>query len=157
MPRTSAGLLVYRRAPRGLQVLLVHPGGPFWAKKDLGAWTIPKGEVAPDEELLATAKREFREELGLDPPEAPYYALEPIKQKGGKIVHAWAVEGDVDTTCIKSNVASIEWPYKSGKQMQIPEIDRAEFFDLPTARAKMNAAQAAFVDELARLVGRDQR
>jgi predicted NUDIX family NTP pyrophosphohydrolase len=131
-----------------LEVLLVHPGGPFWAKKDAGAWTIPKGEAEPDEDLLATAKREFKEEIGTDPPAGPYRALVPVKQKAGKIVHAWAVEGDMDTANIRSNSFTIEWPPRSGKQLQVPEIDRAEFFDLPAARSKINPAQVAFIEEL---------
>jgi predicted NUDIX family NTP pyrophosphohydrolase len=153
MPRISAGLLMYRRRPQGLEVLLVHPGGPFWARKDAGAWTIPKGEAEPDEDLLATAKREFEEEIGLDPPAGPFHPLNPVKQKAGKLVHGWAVEGEFDATKITPNSFTIEWPPRSGKRIQVPEIDRAEFFDLATAREKINPAQVAFLDELVGIVG----
>jgi predicted NUDIX family NTP pyrophosphohydrolase len=151
MPRISAGLLMYRRRPEGLQVLLVHPGGPFWKNKDAGAWTIPKGETGANEELLDTALREFEEEIGVKPT-GSMTPLTPIKQKAGKIVHAWAVEGDLDTQAVKSNEFRMEWPAKSGKFATFPEIDHAEFFDLPTARTKINSAQVALLDELASIV-----
>jgi predicted NUDIX family NTP pyrophosphohydrolase len=147
MPRTSAGLLMYRRTPAGLEVLLVHPGGPFWSKKNLGAWSIPKGEVEPGEDLLATAQREFKEELSLDPT-PPFHPLGQIKQKAGKIVHAWSFEGDCDPTQCKSNTIRLEWPPKSGKWSTYPEVDRAEFFTLPTAREKINPAQIPFLTQL---------
>ncbi|HEX3356513.1 MAG TPA: NUDIX domain-containing protein [Tepidisphaeraceae bacterium] len=147
MPRTSAGLLLFRHRPTGLQFLLAHPGGPFWKNKDHGVWTIPKGEANPGEDLLAAAQREFAEEIGSSPT-GDFLPLNPITQKSGKIVHAWAIEGDLDTTNIQSNICSIEWPPKSGKQIEIPEIDRAEFFDLPTARLKINPAQTALLDDL---------
>ena len=147
MPKISAGLLMFRRRADGLQVLLVHPGGPLWAKRDDGYWTIPKGEIDPGEELLTAAKREFEEETG-GKASGPFIPLSPVTQKSGKIVHAWAVEGDMDTTLLKSNDFSMEWPKKSGKWKQFPEIDRGEFFDLPAARRKIKAAQAPFLDEL---------
>jgi predicted NUDIX family NTP pyrophosphohydrolase len=151
--RVSAGLLMYRRSPSGLEVLLAHPGGPFFRNKDEGVWTIPKGEVDPGEDdLLATARREFVEELGMRP-EGTFLPLTPIKQKGGKIVHAWAVEGDLDVTKVVSNTFTMEWPPKSGRQVEFPEIDRAEFFDVETAKRKINPAQAALVDELVERLG----
>lgn len=146
MPRTSSGLLLYRKAPT-LQVLLVHPGGPFWTNKDLGAWSIPKGEVQEGEDLLAAAQREFTEELGF-PPTPPFHPLGQIRQKAGKIVHAWAFQGDCDPTQCKSNTYRVEWPPKSGKWASYPEVDRAEFFDLPTAREKINPGQIPFLDAL---------
>ena len=147
MPRTSSGLLMYRHHNGTLQVLLVHPGGPFWTHKDLGAWSIPKGEVEPDEDLLATAQREFAEELGFQAT-PPFHPLGQIRQKAGKIVHAWSFQGDCDPTQCKSNTIRIEWPPKSGKWTSYPEVDRAEFFDLPTARQKINPAQSPFLDAL---------
>ena len=135
--KLSAGILMFRRRPRGLEVLLAHHGGPFWAARDAGAWTIPKGEPIADEDLLKTAQREFGEEIGFTP-EGDFIPLSPVKQKSGKVVHAWAVEGDFDTSTAKSNTCWIEWPPRSGKRMEIPEIDRAEFFDLATARVKIN-------------------
>jgi predicted NUDIX family NTP pyrophosphohydrolase len=149
MPRISAGLLMYRRRPGGLEVLLVHPGGPFWKNKEEGAWSIPKGEVEQGEDLLAAAKREFAEELGFAPESAGrYLQLTPVKQKSGKVVHAWAFEGDCDPATCKSNTMRMLWPPKSGKWITIPEVDKAEFFDVPTARTKINPAQAALLDEL---------
>jgi predicted NUDIX family NTP pyrophosphohydrolase len=147
MPRVSAGLLMYRIRDGKLQVLLAHPGGPFFKNKDEGAWTIPKGEVESDEDFLEAAKREFKEETGVTPT-GPFTALTPIRQKGGKIVHAWAFEGDCDPGAIVSNTFRIEWPPRSGRLMDFPEIDRAEFYDLAVARRKIKAAQAALIDEL---------
>jgi predicted NUDIX family NTP pyrophosphohydrolase len=147
MPRLSAGLLMYRIRDGAIQVLLAHPGGPYFAKKDEGDWSIPKGEPGPDEDLLLTAQREFEEETGLKPT-GPFVPLQPVKQKGGKIVHAWAFEGNCDPATIHSNTFTMEWPPKSGQQKQFPEIDRAEFFDLETARRKVKAAQAGLIDEL---------
>jgi predicted NUDIX family NTP pyrophosphohydrolase len=147
MAKISAGLLMYRRRGRSLQVLLVHPGGPFWRKKDDGAWTIPKGEAADGEDLLDAARREFKEELGIEP-HGTFLPLQPVKQKAGKIVHAWCFEGDCDPAAITSNTFSIEWPPRSGKKAEFPEVDRAEFFDLATARQKILASQAPFLDEL---------
>src|SRR6185295_3956677 len=122
MPKQSAGLLLFRERSGRLEVLLVHPGGPFWKNKDEGAWTIPKGEVCEGEELLACARREFQEETGIAPA-GNFSALAPIRQKSGKIVHAWAFEGDCDPTKIQSNTITIEWPPRSGKRIQIPEVD----------------------------------
>jgi predicted NUDIX family NTP pyrophosphohydrolase len=147
MPRVSAGLLMYRIQDGKLQVLLAHPGGPFFKNKDVGAWTIPKGEVESDEDLLEAAKREFKEETGVTPT-GPFTALTAIQQKGGKIVHAWAFKGDCDPGAIVSNTFRIEWPPRSGRRMDFPEIDRAEFYDVAVASRKIKAAQAALIDEL---------
>lgn len=151
MPKTSAGLLLYRLRNGLLEFLLVHPGGPFWKNKDAGAWTIPKGELADNEEPLAAAVREFEEELGFKPT-GSFIELAPIKQKGGKIVHAWAVEGDCDPAQIKSNTFTMEWPPKSGKQAEFPEVDRAEFFKLGEAKEKINQAQIPLLEELHRRI-----
>lgn len=137
---------MYRRKNDQLEFLLVHPGGPFWKKKDAGAWSIPKGEFE-DEDALQAAKREFEEEIGM-PIEGQMVVLEPRKQKGGKLVHAWALEGDLDPQSIKSNTFELEWPPKSGKKQQFPEIDRAEWFPASTALQKINQGQAAFIQEL---------
>ena len=147
MPRIAAGLLMYRIREGIVEVLLAHPGGPYFHSKDEDVWTIPKGEPDPGEDLLLTAKREFEEETGVTP-EGNCFRLQPIKQKGGKIVHAWAFEGDCDPTAIKSNRFTMEWPPKSGQQMEFPEMDRAEFFDLETARTKIKAGQERLLDEL---------
>jgi predicted NUDIX family NTP pyrophosphohydrolase len=151
MSSVSAGLLMYRRDSGILQVLLAHPGGPFFRNKDDGAWSIPKGEVVLDEDLLECAKREFKEEIGVTPT-GPFIALTPVKQSGGKIVHAWAFEGDCDPHAIVSNRFTMEWPPRSGQQVEFPEIDRADFFDASTGRRKINAAQVALIDELKGLV-----
>lgn len=153
MTRLSAGLLMYRIRDSRIEVLLAHPGGPFFVNKDDGAWTIPKGEPDTDEDLLLTAQREFEEETGIKPA-APFIPLQPIKQKGGKIVHAWAFEGDCDPSAIKSNTFTMEWPPKSGKQQEFPEMDRAEWFDLPTARTMIKAGQEALIEELERTLQR---
>jgi predicted NUDIX family NTP pyrophosphohydrolase len=147
MLRVSAGLLMYRVQNGELQVLLAHPGGPFFKKKDEGAWTIPKGEVEPGEDLLEAAQREFAEETGVTPA-GPFRPLAPVTQKGGKIVHAWAFPGDCDPAAIVSNTFTMEWPPRSGKQRAFPEIDRADFFDLATARRKIKAEQVPLLDEL---------
>ncbi|HYP06573.1 MAG TPA: NUDIX domain-containing protein, partial [Bryobacteraceae bacterium] len=138
---TSAGLLMYRVRPGGPEVLLVHPGGPFFANKDAGAWTIPKGMPDEGEDLLDCAKREFREETGFDPGAGPFLPLGTVKQKGGKTVHAWAFEGDCNPAEITSNTLKVQWPPRSGKWITVPEVDRAAFFPLDIARAKINAAQ----------------
>src|SRR6185369_6469332 len=138
MAKKSAGLLLYRRREEDPEFLLAHPGGPFWKDRDLGAWTIPKGEIQPGEEPLTAAKREFAEEIGLKP-QGTFIELKPITQKGGKIVHAWAFEGECDTTCIRSNTFQMEWPPHSGKFTTCPEVDRACFFRLPEAKQKINA------------------
>ena len=147
MAARSAGLLMYRRFAETVEVLLVHPGGPFWAKKDAGAWSIPKGECEPGEEPLAAAIREFREETGLQP-EPPYLPLTPIRQRGGKIVEAWAFEGDCDPSSLTSATVSIEWPRGSGRRHEFPEVDRASWFDLEEARRRILPAQAPLLDEL---------
>lgn len=151
MTRVSAGLLMYGIHNGKLQVLLAHPGGPFYRNKDEGVWTIPKGEIAMDEELLNAAMREFEEETGIKPT-GPFLALKPIRQKGGKIVHAWAFQGYCDPIAIVSNTFSMEWPPKSGRQTEFPEIDRADFFDLDAARLKINSAQLPFLEECEQLV-----
>src|SRR5438874_474058 len=140
MPKISAGLLMYRKRNAELEFLLVHPGGPFWRKKDAGAWTIPKGEIEEGEEALAAAKREFAEELGIKA-EGEFIELTPIRQKGGKSVRAWAFEGDCDSERIKSNTFTMEWPPRSGRSAEFPEVDRAGFFSLGQAREKINPAQ----------------
>jgi predicted NUDIX family NTP pyrophosphohydrolase len=151
MPRLSAGLLMYRIEDGRIEVLLAHPGGPFFRNKDEGAWSIPKGEHDGEEDLLVTARREFEEETGVKPT-GTFVPLKPIKQKGGKIVHAWAFEGDCNPADIRSNTFTMEWPPKSGRQQEFPEIDRAEFFDLATARKKIKAGQEGLLDELERLI-----
>jgi predicted NUDIX family NTP pyrophosphohydrolase len=151
MSKISAGLLPYRLRNGVLEFLLVHPGGPFWKNKDAGAWTIPKGEIAEGEEPLNTAIREFQEELGFAPA-GPFAELPPIKQKGGKTVYAWAFEGDCDPADIKSNTFSMEWPPRSGRQSEFPEVDRAEFFNLEDAKTKINSAQIPLLEELQRRV-----
>ncbi len=148
MPKVSAALMMFRRAASGqLQVLLAHPGGPYFRNKDLGAWTIPKGELEFGEEALAAAQREFQEELGLTP-HGPFLALSTVKQQGGKVVHAWAFEGDCDPTQIVSIPFVLEWPPGSGEQVEFPEVDRAEFFGVAEAEKKINAAQAVWLTEL---------
>jgi predicted NUDIX family NTP pyrophosphohydrolase len=148
MPKTSAGLLLYRTAPSGCEVLLVHPGGPFWARRDLAAWSIPKGEVDEGEDLLAAAYRELREETGFSA-DGPAIPLGHVKQRSGKVVHAWAVRGDVDPSHLRSNSFEVEWPPRSGRMQSFPEVDRAAWFDLDDARRRIVPAQAKFLDELA--------
>jgi predicted NUDIX family NTP pyrophosphohydrolase len=148
MANASAGMLMYRRTTTGLEVLLAHPGGPYFVKKDLGGWTIPKGEPEPGEAIEAAAEREFKEETGL-PVSGARIPLGEIRQKGGKTVHAWAFEGDLPSGFVpSSNDFEMEWPPKSGKRARFPEIDRAEMFPLEVARAKINAAQAEFLERL---------
>jgi predicted NUDIX family NTP pyrophosphohydrolase len=146
--KQSAGILLHRRRDGRLEVLLAHPGGPFWERKDLEAWSVPKGELEPGEDPLAAAKREFAEETGLAL-SGPFAPLGSVKQKSGKTVHAWAVEGDFDPAKLVCNTFEMEWPARSGKMQSFPEIDRVEWFDLDTARRKMNPAQTAFLDRLA--------
>lgn len=147
MSNLSAGILLYRRKP-SLQVLLAHPGGPYWQNKDEGAWSIPKGEVDPDEDLFDAAKREFYEEIGFIP-EGEYISLGSVKQKGGKIVHAWAVEYAIpDDFIFESNIFEIEWPPDTGKTEAFPEIDRIEYFNPFEARSKINPAQTEFISRL---------
>jgi predicted NUDIX family NTP pyrophosphohydrolase len=152
VPRRSAGLLLHRERSGEREVLLVHPGGPMWAKRDEGAWSIPKGEYEPGEDPLTAAKREFAEELGTPAPEGPAIELGEIKQKSGKVVSAWAVAGDLDVTEITSNTVEVQWPPRSGKMLEIPEVDRAEWFGIQPAREKINAAQAELLDRLANIL-----
>ncbi len=151
MPRLSAGLVMFRIRERTLEVLLAHPGGPYFAKKDDGSRAIPKGEPNATEDLLVTAKREFEEDTRLQP-HGPFLPLKPIKQKGGKIVHAWAFEGDCDPAAVRSNTFTMEWPPRSGRQQEFPEIDRAAFFNLAMARTKIKAGQEALLEELETLL-----
>jgi len=147
MPKTAAGLLLYRRRSLGVEVLLAHPGGPFWARKDLGAWTIPKGEIDPGEDPVSAARREFREEIGLDVT-APVEPLGQIKQPGGKIVLIWTAEGDFDPARLASNTFEMEWPKGSGHMRLFPEVDRAAWFDLGEARRRILPGQAPFLEAL---------
>jgi predicted NUDIX family NTP pyrophosphohydrolase len=147
MSKLSAGLLMYRMRGGRLEVLLVHPGGPFWAKKDLGAWSIPKGLVFPGEDPLSAARREFREETGFEAG-GRFIGLGSIRQPGGKTISAWAFEGDLDAAQIESNKFSIEWPPRSGKTQQFPEVDRAEWFDIEEAAIRIVRGQAGFLDAL---------
>lgn len=135
----------------------MHPGGPFWAGRDAGAWSIPKGEYAPHEEPLAAARREFEEELGIAPPEGPALDLGEIRQRGGKLVHAWALEGDLDASAVASNTFELEWPPRSGRLIEVPEVDRAEWLTLDRAREKINPAQAELLDRLAGIAPAAQR
>ena len=144
----SAGILLHRRRDDGLEVLLVHPGGPFWARRDAGAWSIPKGEYDDGEDPLAAARREFEEELGSAPPGGEAHDLGEIRQRSGKVVRAWALEGELNTEHIVSNTLELEWPPRSGRHIEIPEVDRAQWFTLDAAREKINPAQAALLDRL---------
>jgi predicted NUDIX family NTP pyrophosphohydrolase len=148
----SAGLLLFRRQGGRLEVLLAHPGGPFWANRDTGAWTVPKGVVEAGEDLLGAARREFGEETGLHL-DGPFLPLGSVRQKGGKVVHAWACEGDADPSALVSNKVAVEWPPGSGKRIEVPEIDRCAWFDPAAARAKLNPAQSEFVDRLIAALG----
>ncbi|HZD17433.1 MAG TPA: NUDIX domain-containing protein [Actinomycetota bacterium] len=153
MPKLSAGLLLYRIRHGTVEVLLVHPGGPFWARKDDGAWSLPKGEYEAGEDPLEVALREFREELGTDPPgDASPTPLGEQRQRGGKRVRAWALEGDLDVASVHSNTFSMEWPPRSGRTAEFPEVDRAEWFGLDAARRKLSTGQSAFVDRLSDLL-----
>jgi predicted NUDIX family NTP pyrophosphohydrolase len=148
MAKKSAGLIMYRLRNDELEVLVVHPGGPFWAHRDKGAWSIPKGEVGDDEEPFDAACREFREEIGFMP-EGPFIELNPVKQKGGKTVMAWAFRGDFDPALLKSTTFTLEWPPRSGKFADFPEVDNARWFALDIARIKIIPAQEGLLDELA--------
>jgi predicted NUDIX family NTP pyrophosphohydrolase len=152
MAARSAGILLYRRRGDQLEVLLVHPGGPLWARRDQGAWSTPKGEYEPGEDALAAARREFQEELGVAPPDGPSEELGEIRQKSGKRVRAWAIAGDLDPEAITSNTLALEWPPRSGRLIEVPEVDRAEWFTLEQARERINPAQAALLDRLAEIV-----
>jgi predicted NUDIX family NTP pyrophosphohydrolase len=143
--------VVHRGEGEALEVLLVHPGGPVWARRDLGAWSIPKGEYEDDEDPLAAARREFQEELGVAPPDGPVDDLGEVRQKGGKVVRGWAVQGDLDVSSITSNTVIVQWPPRSGKTLEIPEVDRAEWFTVEVAREKINPAQVALLERLGEL------
>jgi len=150
MGKQSAGLLMYRRSPRGLEVFLVHPGGPFWARRDAGAWTIPKGEYPPSEPPLEGAQREFTEETSFVA-HGPFQELGTITQAGGKRVTAWAFEGDCDPAALRSISCTIEYPPRSGRKMKIPEVDRGQWFSIAEARERILAAQIQFLDGIVRL------
>jgi len=147
MTKLSAGLLLYRVREGILEVFLVHPGGPFWAKKDLGAWSIPKGEIDEGEDPLEAARREFEEETGFRPG-GMFRELAPVRQRSGKIVHAWAVEGDCESAAIRSNTFSMEWPPRSGRQQKFPEVDRADWFGISEARERILDAQRALLAQV---------
>jgi len=145
--KTSAGLLFFRTRPGTLEVLLVHPGGPFWVRKDDGAWSIPKGEISEGEDVLAAARREVEEETGAKP-SGPFVALDPVRQAGGKVVFAWAVESDFDPATLRSNVFEMEWPPRSGRRQAFPEVDRAEWFSLEKAARKILKGQVPLLRQL---------
>ena len=147
MPKESAGLLIYRRNGGTLEYLLVHPGGPLWKNKEDGAWTIPKGEIKASEDPLTAARREASEELGFCPT-GSFIPLSPVRQKGGKLVRAWAIEADWDTTQLSSNTFTLAWPPRSGNQREFPEVDRAQYVGLSDARTKINPAQIPLLEEL---------
>ena len=149
MARTSAGILLHRRGAAGIEVLLGHMGGPFWAKKDDGAWSLPKGEHGPDEEPLAVARREFEEELGSPAPAGDLVPLGALRVTSAKVLTVWAVEGDLDATATVSNTFELEWPPRSGRMQEFPEIDRAAWFGLEEARSKLLKGQVPFLDRLA--------
>jgi len=151
MPKLSAGLLLFRRSPH-IELFLVHPGGPFWARKDDGAWSLPKGEHSEDEDALQAAKREFQEETGI-PIDGDFLPLGELRQPSGKLITAWAVEKDVDPALVKSNPFSMEWPPKSGKTQEFPEVDRAAWFPVSQARTKLLKGQVAFINRLAQKLG----
>jgi predicted NUDIX family NTP pyrophosphohydrolase len=155
--RHSAGILLHRAGNRGREVLLVHPGGPFWARKDLGAWSIPKGELADGEDPRLCAQREFAEETGTRLPEGALDDLGEVRLRSGKHVTAFAVEGDLDPATVRSNTFEVEWPPRSGRRQAFPEIDRAEWFGLDEARERLNPAQAEFVDRLELHLGSARR
>jgi predicted NUDIX family NTP pyrophosphohydrolase len=148
VPARSAGILLHRTRDDALEVLLVHPGGPLWARRDAGAWSIPKGEHSDGEDPLDAARREFEEELGTPAPDGAALDLGEVRQKSGKLVHGWALEGDLDASAITSNTVEIEWPPRSGRTLEIPEVDRAEWFDVEAAREKINPAQAELLARL---------
>ena len=148
MPKRSAGFLLYRRTGGALEVLLVHPGGPYWRKKDQGAWSVPKGEYEPGEDPLEVARREFEEELGSAPPDGSALPLGEVTQSGGKTVSAWAKEGDLDVTGARSNTFEMEWPPRSGRTQEFPEVDEAAWFPISEAREKLNPGQLPFLDRL---------
>lgn len=150
--RRSAGLLLYRQDEAGVRVFLVHPGGPYWQKRDDGAWSIPKGEHDEYEDPLDAARREFREETGREVPDVEWTDLGKTRQRGGKVVAAWAASCDIDIGPIRSSTFDLEWPPRSGRRVAFPEVDRGEWFDLATARRRINPAQLLFIDRLAALL-----
>jgi len=154
--RQSAGLLLFRRPADRLEVFLVHPGGPFWARRNLGAWSIPKGEFAAEENAFDAARREFREETGVDVT-GSFLPLQPVRQAGGKVVHAWAVEGDCEAASVRSNTFTLEWPPRSGQTREFPEVDRAAWFELPEARQRILASQVPLLDQLEQLIADSRR
>jgi predicted NUDIX family NTP pyrophosphohydrolase len=153
MPRLSSGLLLFRRREGRLELLLVHPGGPFWRRRDAGGWSLPKGEHEPNEDSLSAARREFAEELGRPPPAGEAIDLGAVKQPSGKLIHAWALAADIDVSQIQSNSFELEWPRGSGELRQFPEVDRAAWFDLASAREKLIAGQHPLLDLLLERVG----
>jgi predicted NUDIX family NTP pyrophosphohydrolase len=153
VPRRSAGVLLHRQGPQGTEVLLAHPGGPYYVKKDDGVWTVPKGELEGDEDPLAAAVREFTEEMGSPPPHGELVPLGEARQSSGKLNLAWALEGEFDVAGVRSNTFGMEWPPRSGRIVQVEEIDRAEWFDLPAARVKIRKAQLPFLDRLEQQLG----
>lgn len=152
--KRSAGLLLYRMRGAQAEVFLVHPGGPFWTHKDIAAWSIPKGEIAAGDDALATALREFVEETGFAVPAGEPHPLQPIKQAGGKTVHAWCLQGDVDAAAVRSNTFTLEWPPRSGYLREYPEVDKAGWFTLDGARVKVHTGQVALIDQLEELLSR---
>jgi predicted NUDIX family NTP pyrophosphohydrolase len=152
MPRLSAGIILYRRKNQAIEVFLVHPGGPFWKNKDRATWSIPKGEYEAGDDPLAAARREFEEETGTRAPDGEPLPLGETRQAGGKVVRAWAIEGDCAAEAIRSNLFELEWPPKSGKLQQFPEVDRAGWFELAEAREKLLPGQHGFLDRLAKAV-----
>jgi len=155
MAKVSAGLLLYRKRNDALEVFLAHPGGPFYIKKDSGVWGIPKGEIDEGEDALAAAQREFEEETGFKA-RGPFLSLTAVTQKGGKLVQAWAFEGDCDPETMRSNTFTMEWPPRSGKQQEFPEVDRAAWFSLSEAKQVINPAQISFLEELQRLAASER-
>ena len=147
MPKQAAGILLYRRSGGRLEVLLAHPGGPLWARKDAGAWTMPKGQFTDGELPLDAARREFEEEMGT-PPTGDFQPLGTVKQPSGKVIHAWAAESDFDASTVKSNLFSMEWPPRSGRMGEFPEVDRADWFSIERAREKIIKGQAPFLERL---------
>lgn len=154
MGKRSAGIVLYRRTEVGLEFLLVHPGGPYWSDRDDGAWSVPKGEYGDDEDPLTAACRELEEEVGVRiRPTGSFIPLEPVRQRGGKVVRAWGVEADADPVRLRSNTFTMEWPPRSGRMQDFPEVDRAGWFTLEEARTKINRAQLALLEELATTLG----
>ncbi len=151
MPKKSAGILMYRSQKDVLEILLVHPGGPFWTKKDIGSWSIPKGEYTDTEDPFTVAKREFEEETSFQV-DGDFTPLTPLEQPSGKVVSAWTVEGDCDASKIKSNTFLMEWPPRSGRKQEFPEVDRAEWFTIDTAKKKLLKGQVGFIEELCKLL-----